>query len=629
MLTGLFAAALADPGLARARDLRALRCRAGRRPRPDRPGRAAPVRGRRRRGRRARGWRRPPGARGHRHHPGGRGPRRGAGRPAPGGAGRGLPGLGDAAARAALAALATPSGGGWPCCAGWPTRTDAHGAGPLRVVVAPVRSRAAAAAQGPRRPGAGASCAAGDERRPGRGRPPARRHRVRPGRPGHQARRVRRPRRHPRRLPAHRGAPARGSSSGATRSRRSAPSPSPTSAPSRRSTRLWAPPCRELLLTADGPGAGRARWPQQHPELAEMLDKLAEGIPVEGMESLAPALLDGATAGAAARLHAGRHRTCCSATRSGSAPGRTTWSAPARSSCRRAGPRPPVGGQAPIDLGAAAFRTLAEVRAAAPRAGPAVVVGVARSAWPRRTPPRGRQPWRGRADRGRRHADDAGSRRPWPPSRRRSTTARPRGWSTTSSAGPATAGGSRWSSRGTARPQRAVEVLRDAGLGARLVDGDADRAAAGEVRGHLRRPRPRLRRRGGPARRAHRQRHHRRPGRVHQGHAQDAEPAAQHHRPAGAAGRRLRGARAARHRPVRRDGAAHGQRRRPGVPGHRVRAEQARPARRPALRADRPARPALPLRRRRAARRCTRWAARTGRRPRPGPARRSARSPPS
>src|SRR5262249_37416281 len=56
--------------------------------------------------------------------------------------------------------------------------------------------------------------------------------------------------------------------------------------------RMWAPPCRELLLT--DPVRARAReLAQRHPELAEMLDKLAEGIPVEGMESLAPALLDG------------------------------------------------------------------------------------------------------------------------------------------------------------------------------------------------------------------------------------------------------------------------------------------------------------------------------------------------
>src|SRR5262249_40738396 len=55
---------------------------------------------------------------------------------------------------------------------------------------------------------------------------------------------------------------------------------------------LFAPPCRELLLTP----AVRARADQlttEHPQLSEMLDRIAAGIPVEGMESLAPALLDG------------------------------------------------------------------------------------------------------------------------------------------------------------------------------------------------------------------------------------------------------------------------------------------------------------------------------------------------
>src|SRR5262249_9796512 len=58
--------------------------------------------------------------------------------------------------------------------------------------------------------------------------------------------------------------------------------------------RVWAPPCRELLLT-DDVRAKAAELAQRHPELAEMLDKLAAGIPVEGMESLTPALLDGQT----------------------------------------------------------------------------------------------------------------------------------------------------------------------------------------------------------------------------------------------------------------------------------------------------------------------------------------------
>ncbi len=55
--------------------------------------------------------------------------------------------------------------------------------------------------------------------------------------------------------------------------------------------RLWAPPCRELLLTPEvrerAAGLGRA-----HPQLLEMTDKLAHGIAVEGMEALIPALVD-------------------------------------------------------------------------------------------------------------------------------------------------------------------------------------------------------------------------------------------------------------------------------------------------------------------------------------------------
>ncbi len=55
---------------------------------------------------------------------------------------------------------------------------------------------------------------------------------------------------------------------------------------------LWAPPCREVLLTP----AVRERAAQlatQLPGVADMLAKVAEGIAVEGMESLAPALVDG------------------------------------------------------------------------------------------------------------------------------------------------------------------------------------------------------------------------------------------------------------------------------------------------------------------------------------------------
>ncbi|BCY05697.1 transcription-repair coupling factor [Actinoplanes sp. L3-i22] len=126
--------------------------------------------------------------------------------------------------------------------------------------------------------------------------------------------------------------------------------------------RLWAPPCRELLLTP----AVRAKALElaaAHPELAEILDKLAEGIPVEGMESLAPALLDGT--GSMELLvdcmPAGTHVLLCDPerirtrahdlTRTSNEFLEASWAAAA------------VGGQAPIDVGAVAFRSLADVRA--------------------------------------------------------------------------------------------------------------------------------------------------------------------------------------------------------------------------------------------------------------------------
>ncbi|MET7615848.1 transcription-repair coupling factor [Streptomyces sp. NPDC005408] len=54
---------------------------------------------------------------------------------------------------------------------------------------------------------------------------------------------------------------------------------------------LWAPPCRELLLT-DDVRQRAAALAEEHPELGELLGKIAEGIAVEGMESLAPVLVD-------------------------------------------------------------------------------------------------------------------------------------------------------------------------------------------------------------------------------------------------------------------------------------------------------------------------------------------------
>ncbi|ANS78731.1 Transcription-repair coupling factor [Serinicoccus hydrothermalis] len=55
---------------------------------------------------------------------------------------------------------------------------------------------------------------------------------------------------------------------------------------------LYAPPCREVLLT-DAVRARAAELVDTLPGAGDLLAKIAEGIAVEGMESLAPALVDG------------------------------------------------------------------------------------------------------------------------------------------------------------------------------------------------------------------------------------------------------------------------------------------------------------------------------------------------
>src|SRR5690625_2602506 len=53
---------------------------------------------------------------------------------------------------------------------------------------------------------------------------------------------------------------------------------------------VWAPACREVLLT-DEVRSRAAELASQLPGAQEMLESLAQGVPVEGMESLAPALV--------------------------------------------------------------------------------------------------------------------------------------------------------------------------------------------------------------------------------------------------------------------------------------------------------------------------------------------------
>ncbi|MET7798309.1 transcription-repair coupling factor [Streptomyces decoyicus] len=121
---------------------------------------------------------------------------------------------------------------------------------------------------------------------------------------------------------------------------------------------LWAPPCRELLLT-DQVRQRAAALAEQHPELGELLGKIAEGIAVEGMESLAPVLVDDMEL-LLDVLPAGSMTVVCDPERVRTRAAdlvatsqeflQASWAASAG------------GGAAPIDVGAASLRGLADVR---------------------------------------------------------------------------------------------------------------------------------------------------------------------------------------------------------------------------------------------------------------------------
>ena len=128
---------------------------------------------------------------------------------------------------------------------------------------------------------------------------------------------------------------------------------------------LWAPPCRELLLTDEVRERARV-LAQEHPELAEMLDRLADGVAVEGMESLAPVLV-GRLSLLLDELPAGTHVVVCDPERVRARAAdlvRTSGEFLEASWAAAAG-----GGAAPVDLGAAGLRTIAEVRAHAQELG--------------------------------------------------------------------------------------------------------------------------------------------------------------------------------------------------------------------------------------------------------------------
>ncbi|MFH8346263.1 transcription-repair coupling factor [Streptomyces sp. NPDC018045] len=121
---------------------------------------------------------------------------------------------------------------------------------------------------------------------------------------------------------------------------------------------LWAPPCRELLLTAQV-RARAADLAERHPELGELLGKISEGIAVEGMESLAPVLVDDMEL-LLDVLPAGSMTVVCDPERVRTRAAdlvatsqeflQASWAASAG------------GGEAPIDVGAASLWGIADVR---------------------------------------------------------------------------------------------------------------------------------------------------------------------------------------------------------------------------------------------------------------------------
>ncbi|MEU9888102.1 transcription-repair coupling factor [Sphaerisporangium sp. NPDC051011] len=121
---------------------------------------------------------------------------------------------------------------------------------------------------------------------------------------------------------------------------------------------LFAAPCRELLLT-DEVRARARELGEEHPALKEILDQLAEGIPVEGMEAFAPVLVDGMDL-LLDHLPARASVFVCDPER---IRGRAVELVHTSQEFLEASwINAAAGGEAPIDLGAAAFRDLSEVR---------------------------------------------------------------------------------------------------------------------------------------------------------------------------------------------------------------------------------------------------------------------------
>jgi transcription-repair coupling factor (superfamily II helicase) len=121
---------------------------------------------------------------------------------------------------------------------------------------------------------------------------------------------------------------------------------------------LWAPPCRELLLTSSVRDRARqlaSEWPGLH----DILGKIAEGITVEGMEALAPALTDTMEL-LLSYLPAGSMIVACDPERIRARAADLVWTS--QEFLEASWVSAAAGGQVPIDLGEAAIRPITEIR---------------------------------------------------------------------------------------------------------------------------------------------------------------------------------------------------------------------------------------------------------------------------
>ena len=124
---------------------------------------------------------------------------------------------------------------------------------------------------------------------------------------------------------------------------------------------LFAPPCRELLLTDTVRERARA-LAAEHPALAEVLNKIADGVAVEGMEAFAPALCDRMEL-LLDLLPEGTHIVGCDPERIRTRAEELV--ATSQEFLDASWINAASGGEAPIDLGGSAYQSIAELRSRA------------------------------------------------------------------------------------------------------------------------------------------------------------------------------------------------------------------------------------------------------------------------